>query len=83
MGSSAGHMVARKKRDEVVDMSRCRVAVHDRSLHAGFAVVYHKIVGLLGEARRAETGSGRAEKLRCRGTRDGITGLVLGGRRLR
>jgi hypothetical protein len=35
------------------------------------------------EARRAETGSGRAEKLRCRRTRGGITGIVSGGRGLR
>jgi hypothetical protein len=31
-----------------MDRSRCRVAAHDQSLHAGFAVVHHKIVGLLG-----------------------------------
>jgi hypothetical protein len=27
-----------------VDRSRCRVAAHDRSLHAGFAAVHHKTV---------------------------------------
>jgi hypothetical protein len=37
-----------EKQDKVVDKSRCRVAVHDRSLHAGFAVVHHKTVGSLG-----------------------------------
>jgi hypothetical protein len=31
-----------------VDRSRCRVEAHERSLHAGFAVVHHKTVGLLG-----------------------------------
>jgi hypothetical protein len=31
-----------EKQDEVVDSSRCRVAAHDRSLHAGFAAVHHK-----------------------------------------
>jgi hypothetical protein len=79
-----------EKQDEVVDRSRCRVAAHDRSLHAGFAAVHQKIVTLLGwatkprpEARRAETGSGRAEKLRCRRTRGGIAGLASGGRGLR
>jgi hypothetical protein len=37
-----------EKQDEVVDKSRCRVVAHDWSLHAGFAVVHHKTVGLLG-----------------------------------
>jgi hypothetical protein len=31
-----------EKQDEVVDRSRCRVATHNRSLHAGFAAVHHK-----------------------------------------
>jgi hypothetical protein len=31
-----------EKQDEVVDRNRCRVAAHDRSLHAGFAAVHHK-----------------------------------------
>jgi hypothetical protein len=30
----------KKKQDEVVDRSRCTVAAHNRSLHAGFAVVH-------------------------------------------
>jgi hypothetical protein len=37
-----------EKQDEVVDRSRCRVAAHNRSLHARFAAVHHKTVGLLG-----------------------------------
>jgi hypothetical protein len=37
-----------EKQDEVVDQSRCRVAAHDRSLHAGFAAVHQKTVGFLG-----------------------------------
>ena len=37
-----------EKQDEVMDMSRCRVAAHDQSLHTGFAAVHHKTVGLLG-----------------------------------
>jgi hypothetical protein len=56
----------------------------------GFTVVHQKTVGLLGwatiprpEARWEETGSGRAEKLRCRRTRGGIAGLASGGRGLR
>jgi hypothetical protein len=78
-----------EKQDEVVDWSRCRVEAHDQSLHVGFAAVHQKTVGLLGwatkprpEARRAETGSGRAEKLRCRRTRGGIAWLASGGRGL-
>jgi hypothetical protein len=35
------------------------------------------------QARRAETGSGRVEKLRCRRTRGGIAGLASGGCGLR
>jgi hypothetical protein len=31
-----------EKQDEVVGRSQCRVAAHDRSLHAGFATVEHK-----------------------------------------
>jgi hypothetical protein len=31
-----------EKQDEVVDRSWCRVAAHNRSLHAGFAAVHHK-----------------------------------------
>jgi hypothetical protein len=37
-----------EKQDKVIDRSRCRVVAHDGSLHAGFAAVHHKIVGLLG-----------------------------------
>jgi hypothetical protein len=79
-----------EKQDEVVDKSRCRVAAHDRSLHTGFVAVHHKTVRLLSwatkprsEAQRAETGSWRAEKLRCRRTRGGIAGLASTGRRLK
>jgi hypothetical protein len=79
-----------EKQEEVVDWSRCRIEAHDRSLHVGFVAIHHKIVGLLGwakkprlETRRAETGFGRAEKLRCRGTHGGIAGLASGGRGLR
>jgi hypothetical protein len=78
-----------EKQDEFVNRSRCRVAAHNRSLHARFAAVHHKTVGLLGlatkprpEARRAETGSGHVEKLRWRRTRGRITGLASGGRGL-
>jgi hypothetical protein len=37
-----------EKQDEVIGMSWCRVAAHDQRLHAGFAVVHHKTIGLLG-----------------------------------
>jgi hypothetical protein len=37
-----------EKQDEVVDKSRYRLAAHDQSLHAGFAAVHQKTVGLLG-----------------------------------
>jgi hypothetical protein len=78
------------EQDKVINWSRCRVAAHDRSLHAGFAAVHQKTIGLLGgatkprpEARRAETASGRTGRLRCRRTRGGISGLASGGRGLR
>jgi hypothetical protein len=38
----------REKQDKVVDRSRCRVAAHDQSLHAGFVAVHHKTVELFG-----------------------------------
>jgi hypothetical protein len=50
-GGQRGRLQAawwQEKKDEVVDRSRCRVAAHDRSLHAGFATIHPKIVGLLG-----------------------------------
>jgi protein gp37 len=37
-----------EKQDEVLDWSRCRVAAHNRSLHAGFVVVHQKTIKLLG-----------------------------------
>jgi hypothetical protein len=43
-----------------VDRSRCRVAAHERSLHAGFAVVHHKTVGLLVGGRRWDPGAPRS-----------------------
>jgi hypothetical protein len=36
-----------EKQNEVMDLSRCRVAAQSRSLHVGFVVVHHKIFGLL------------------------------------
>jgi mevalonate pyrophosphate decarboxylase len=79
----------REKQEEVVDRSRYKVAAQKWSLHAGFVAVHQKIVRLLGsarkprlEARRAETGSGSAEKLRCRRTHGGIAGLASRGRSL-
>jgi hypothetical protein len=47
-GVECGPHGGKKKLDEVMDRSRCRVAAHDQSLHVGFATVHHKIVGLLG-----------------------------------
>jgi hypothetical protein len=37
-----------EKQDEVVDWSWCRVDAQNWSLHAGFAVVHQKTIGLLG-----------------------------------
>jgi hypothetical protein len=78
-----------ENQDKVVDSSRCRVAAHDRSLHARSVAVHHKTVGFIGcatksrpEARWVETGSGHAEKLRCRRPRDLIARLASGGRGL-
>jgi hypothetical protein len=50
-GGQWGQMRAawwQEKQYEVMERSRCRVAAHDRSPHAGFAVVHYKTVGLLG-----------------------------------
>jgi hypothetical protein len=49
LGGQWGSMQAawcQEKQDEVMERSRCRVAVHDWSLHAGFAV-HHRTVRLL------------------------------------
>jgi hypothetical protein len=84
-----GRTVARNARPSR-EMEPVQGSGSQPGLHAGFAVVHHKTVGLLRratkpslEVRRAEKGFGPAEKLRCRGTRDGIVGLASGGRRLR
>jgi hypothetical protein len=81
-------MVARKARRSR-RLKPVKGSAHDRSLHAGFPVVHHNTVGLLGqatkprpEARRVETGSGRTEKLQCRATHDRIAGLASRGRGL-
>jgi hypothetical protein len=37
-----------EKQDGDMDRRRWRVVVHDQSLHAGFAAVHQKTVGLLG-----------------------------------
>jgi hypothetical protein len=47
-GVKCGPHGGKKKQDEVVDRSRCRVVAHNRSLHAGFEAVHQKTVGLLG-----------------------------------
>jgi hypothetical protein len=48
IGVKCGPHGGKKKQDEVMDRSRCRVTAHDRSLHVGFAAVHHKTIGLLG-----------------------------------
>jgi hypothetical protein len=45
-----------EKQDEVVDRSRCRVAAHNRSLHAGFAVVHHKTGRVTWLSHKTKTG---------------------------
>jgi hypothetical protein len=45
-----------EKHDEVVDRSRCRVAAHNRSLHAGFAVVHHKTGRVTWLSHKTKTG---------------------------
>jgi hypothetical protein len=87
-GVSAGRMVARKAR-----RSRRSEPVHGSGSQPESA---RGVCGGSPENRRVtwlshktktggsagETGSGRAEKLRCRWTRGGITGLASGGRGL-
>jgi hypothetical protein len=46
-----------EKQDEVVDRSRCRVAIHNRSLHAGFAAVHHKTGRVTWLSHKTKTGS--------------------------
>jgi hypothetical protein len=45
-----------EKQDEVVDRSWCRVADHNRSLHAGFAVVHHKTDRVTWLSHKTKTG---------------------------
>jgi hypothetical protein len=86
VGSSAGRMVARKarrsRRSEPVQGSGSQ----PESAHGvcGGSPENRRVTWLSQktrpEARRAETGSGRTEKLQCRWTRGGIAGLASGGR---
>jgi hypothetical protein len=77
----------REKQDEVIDQSRCRVAAHDRSLHAGFTAVHHKTVGVTWLSHKTKTGGSaggdgiraRQEALK-RATHGMIEVLALGGR---
>jgi hypothetical protein len=88
-GSSAGRMVARKARrshrTELVQGSGSRPE-SARGVCGG-SPKNRRVTWLSHkprpEARRAETGSGCTEKLRCRRTRGGIAGLASGGRGLR
>jgi hypothetical protein len=45
-----------EKQDEVVDPSRCRVATHNRSLHAGFAAVHQKTSRVSWLSHKTKTG---------------------------
>jgi hypothetical protein len=77
-GSSAGRMVARNAR-EVVDRSRCRVAAHNRSLHAGFTAIHHKTGRVTWLSHKTKTGGsagGDASRLR-EGRSPGICLMVL------
>jgi hypothetical protein len=72
-----------EKQDEVVDRSRCRVAAHNRSLHAGFAAVHHKTGQVTWLSHNTNTGGSvsgdgiqaRREALKRR-TRVGIARLA-------
>jgi hypothetical protein len=56
-----------EKQDEVVDRSRCRVAAHNRSLHAGFAAVHHKTGRVTWLSRKTKTeGSAGGDGIRAR-----------------
>jgi hypothetical protein len=72
-----------EKQDEVVDRSRCRVAAHNRSLHAGFAAVHHKTGRVTWLNHKTKTGGSAGEygirvhrEASKRRTRIGIARLV-------
>jgi hypothetical protein len=72
-----------EKEDEVIDRSRCRVAAHNRSLHAGFAAVHHKTDRVTWLSHKTKTGgSAGGDRIRARRealkrrTRIGITSLA-------
>jgi hypothetical protein len=46
----------KEKQDKVLDRSRCRVAAHNRSLHAGFAAVHHKTGQVTWLSHKTKTG---------------------------
>jgi hypothetical protein len=56
-----------EKQDEVVDRSRCRVAAHGWSLHAGFVAVHHKTVGVTWLRHKTKTeGLAGGDEIRVR-----------------
>jgi hypothetical protein len=87
-GSSVGRMVARKarrsRRPELMQGSGARPE-SARGV-CGDSPENHRVTWLSHKTKTrglgAETGSGRAEKLRCRRTRGGIARLASGGRDL-
>jgi hypothetical protein len=66
-----------EKQDKVVDRSRCRVAAHNRSLHAGFAVVHHKTGRVTLLSHKTKTGGSARREASKRMTRVGIARLAL------
>jgi hypothetical protein len=53
-GVEYGPHGGKKKKAEIVDRSRCRVAADDRSLHAGFAAFTTKPSGYLVEPQNQD-----------------------------
>jgi hypothetical protein len=75
----------KKKQDEVVDQSWCRVAAHNRSLHAGFVAVHHKTGWVTSLRNKTKTGGSvggdgiwACREASKRRTRNGIARLASG-----
>jgi hypothetical protein len=66
-GVKCGLHGGKKKQDEVVDRSQCRVAAYNRSLHVEFTVVHHKTGQVTWVNNKTKTGgSASGDGIRAR-----------------
>jgi hypothetical protein len=73
----------KEKQDEVVDRSRCRVAAHNRCLHAGFAAVHQKMLGYMVEPQNQDRRLGERRRDSGASRNFDAVGRVAGSQGLR